>query len=114
MDDLHGTVITIKRIRSGQPRAYADSVDEAIIFCFQPNVLTTNAPLLRTITKPIAEYLARLFVSDWSPEPKFLESRLNFLEPVPNPCGLEEYKNRLGEEVRASAWHVKITHPYCD
>ena len=114
MDDLHGTIITLKRIRSGQPRPCADRVDEAIIFCFQPNILTTNGPLVRSITRSVAEQLARTFVSNWSDEPKFLESRLDYLTPVLNPCGLAEYKMRPGKELRASAWHVQITHPHCD
>lgn len=113
VDNLHGAVITIKRIRSGQPRPYADSVAEVVIFCFQPNVLTTNAPLIWTITRPIAEQLVRAFVGAWSESPKFLESRLNFLTPIRNPCGLDEPKSSDGEE-RSSAWHVQITHPYCD
>ena len=55
LEDLHGIVVTIKRIRSGQPRPYADSVDEAVIFCFQPNMWTTNGPLVCSITRPQAE-----------------------------------------------------------
>ena len=89
VDNLKGTIISIQRIRSGQPRPYADSIDEALIFCHQPNAMTTNAPLVRTITRKDAELLARMFVGQWTDEPKFLESRLELLEAAPNPCGLE-------------------------
>lgn len=114
IDGLHGTIISIQRIRAGQARPYADSVDEALIFCHQPNVMTTNAPLLRVITRKDAEAIARIFVGSWSDNPQFLETRLESLTPEPNPCGLEECKGRTGDEVRSSCWRVVLRSPYND
>lgn len=123
MDSLHGTVVSIQWIRSGQQRAYADSVYEALIFCHNPNVLTTNAPQLRTITEDDAKALARIFVRTWSDDPTaFLASTLDFVRPERNPCGLEEreigtplagYKGPP-QPLRSSCWRVQITAPYCD
>jgi hypothetical protein len=115
VDDVRGTVVTIQRIRSGQSRPYADSVDEAIIFCHQPNSLTTNAPMVRSITRDEAKTLARIFVGKWTePVTHGLDTKLEVLEPLKNPCGLEEYENRAGEEPRASTWRVVIRQPYND
>ena len=110
MDNLRGTVITIKTIRHGQARAYADSIYEAIIYCYQPNVLTTNAPLPRYITKEEAKVLARLFVHDWSDTPKFGEPSLGFLGPEQDPCGLA-VSMPLD---KSSCWRVIVTRPYLD
>lgn len=116
IDGLRGTIISIERIRSGQAKPYADSVDEALIFCHQPNVFSNNAPGMRTITRKQAETLARTFVSNWKDEPVFLDSRLECLEPAPNPCGVVEtkYQSRADEEVRSSCWRVVVRHPYND
>ncbi len=115
IDNMHGTVIGIKRIRSGQARPYADSVDEAIIFCHQPNSLTTGAPLVRLLSKDDARALAQIFVGKWSDDPKFLETRLTTLEPVANPCGLEEHRGEYAEDRGLhAAWRVVITSPYTD
>lgn len=114
MDTLKGTVISIQRIRGGQPRPYADSVDEALIFCFHPNIWTTNGPCPSYIGREDAARLARLFVGGWEDDPKFLDSRLELLEPAPNPCGLKELGSMRDEKVRACCWRVIIRHPYCD
>lgn len=114
IDKLRGTIVSIERIRSGQPRPYADSVDEAIIFCHRPNLFATNGPGICGITRKEAETLARIFVTNWSDEPKFLDSRLELLAPTPNPCGLDEYKSDFDKETRACAWRVIVRHPYND
>lgn len=119
VDNLKGTVITIETIRHGQAGAYQDSFYEAKIFCHSPNVYTTNGPLIRTINEQQAKTLARIFVSDWSDEPKFLASRLSFIRPLPNPCGLAEYSAEIGSEsvsgeIRSSCWHVLVISPYND
>ena len=111
MDNLRGTVITIKTIRHGQARAYADSVYEAVIYCYQPNVLTTNAPLPRYITKETAKVLARLFVHDWADTPKFGEPSLEFLGPEPDPCRLVTSPMPLD---KSSCWRVVVMQPYLD
>lgn len=114
VDGLKGCVITIETIRHGQPRPYADSFYESRIFCHQPNVMTTNAPLLRTITRKQAELIARIFVSDWTDNPQFLDTRLEFLKAEPNPCGLEESKYKHDTEERSSCWRVCVRQPYND
>jgi hypothetical protein len=112
MDGLYGTVISIETISAGQGSRYADSVYEARIFCHQPNVLTTGAPLLRCIDEATARQLAKAFVRWWPDIPEFLSSYLEYIKPETNPCGLAEYK--LREDGRSSCWHVKIVQPYCD
>lgn len=114
LDNLKGTVVSIQRIRAGQQGAYQDTVYESIIFCHQPNCLTTNAPLLRSITRDEAKAIARVFVGRWKDDPVFLDARLETLEPLPNPCGLEEFKPREGQEERSSTWRVVIREPYND
>ena len=115
IDSLKGTIVSIEIIRRGQSRPYTDSIDEALIFCHQPNVLTTNAPFVRTITREQAKVLARIFVGSWEETPKYaFESRLELLKPTPNPCDLDEQnKSSFNEnEDRASCWRVVIRHPY--
>jgi len=112
LEGMHGTVIAIEMIQTGQPSRYADSVYEARIFCHQPNVLTTSAPMLRCIDEATARQLAKAFVRWWSDDPGFLGARLASIHPEPNPCGLTEYK--LMEDGRSSCWRVKIVQPYCD
>ncbi len=117
IDSMRGVVISIERIRSGQPRPYADSVRESLIFLHQPNSFTTNAPMVRSITEEEARVLAKIFVGSWVEDRKHgLESRLDFIRPEKNPCGLEEYSNAGGEgkPIRSSCWRVQITEPYCD
>ena len=113
MDDLSGTVVAIQRIRSGQAGPYQDTIDEAVIFCYRPNLFTTNGPGAYGITLEEAKTLARIFVGNWSDNPQFLESRLEFLRPEMNPCGLEQTKiaHVTG---RSMCWRVRIRKPYCD
>ena len=113
IDRLKGVVISVEHIRSGQQRAYGDSVYESLISCHIPNSLTTNAPNVRTITRAQAEQLARIFVRDWEDNPKFLEARLVSLTPEPNPWGLKEYSTQLPEE-RSACWRVIVREPYND
>lgn len=95
IDSLQGTIVSIERIRSGQSR------------------------LVCTITREEAKVLIRMFVGSWEEKPLYskwaFESRLELLEPAPNPCGLEEYKDRSKPDGdRASCWRVVIRHPYTD
>lgn len=116
IDDLRGVVIGIQHIHGGQPRPYADSIYESVIFLHQPNALTTGAPLTRSITEAEARALARIFVRGWSDDPQFLQPYLEFIRPEPNPCGLEDYgaTKRPGDPVRSCCWRVRVVEPYCD
>ena len=114
VDKLKGTVITVQTIQHGQPRPYADSAYEAVIACHQPNVMTTNAPSFRTLTRDEALALARIFVHDFSEDggQHGMGARLVRCSPDKNPFGItEEFKPGEG---RAYAWRVLITQPYCD
>lgn len=112
IDNVHGTIIAIETLRSGQSKPYADSVDEALIFVHSPNVYTTNGPVLRRISREQAILLARMFVSNWSDKPVFLDSRLEYLEPEPNPCNIKDSAKDVPGV--AACWRVRIRHPYND
>jgi hypothetical protein len=114
MDSIKGTVVSIKTICSGQPRPYADSVYEAVIFCHQPNSLTTNAPNLRVIDSEQAKAIARIFVHHWDDTPaNWASSRLSFIRPEPNPCGIEEHKSHTDRGLH-SCWRVQVISPFTD
>ena len=114
IDNLKGTIISIERIRSGQQGAYGDSIEEALIFAYQPNVLTTNSPLARTLTRDQAATLTKMFIGTWKDNPEFLDTRLEKLEPEHNPCSLREYVSQKVGEVRSCCWHVILRTPYND
>jgi len=119
VDDLHGTIVTIKTIQCGQTRPYADSVYESLIFCFQPNVYTTNGPCGRQIDEAAARMIARLFVRDWGEhETPYLGGYLSFIRPEKDPAELDEKVKRgyLGDNdvVRSSCWRVRVIMPFCD
>lgn len=114
IDNLRGVVISVQTIRAGQPRAYADSIYEALIFCHRPNVFTTGAPAMAFITEEEAKSLAKIFVHRFEDTPKFLEPRLVSIKPEKNPCGLDESSTLFNWEGRAPCWRVVINQPYCD
>ena len=106
IDRVKGTVVSVELIHAGQPRPYADSVYEALIFCHQPNSKTTNAPHVRTIDIEEAKAIARIFVHGFDDTPAdWASPKLEFIRPEPNPCGLEEYASHE----RHSCWRVRIT-----
>ena len=113
VDGLKGTVITIQTIRHGQPRPYADSYYEALIACHNPNVMTTNSPGFRTLTKEDALALARIFVHEYTEDggQYGMGARLVSCTPQPSPFGVMKFKP---QEDRAYAWRVLITQPYSD
>jgi hypothetical protein len=111
VDGLKGTVITIERIRSGQSAPYADAIYESLIFCHQPNTLTTNSPIARVIDIDQAKAIAKIFVHAWDDEPKNWASPvLEFIRPEPNPCGLDLVE-RNGFHC---CWRVRIRLAYTD
>lgn len=133
VDDLRGVIVTVKTIRSGQPRPYADTVYESLIFCYRPSVLTTGGPVNCPINRKQAEQLVRIFVSDWDDEPKFLDPRLELLRPEPDPCGLDKpytltkygshllarkpvdpVENTPVDDTSSNCWRVVVRWPYCD
>lgn len=112
MDRLKGTVISVNVIHSGQTGPYQDSLYEAVIFCHLPNSLTTNAPLVRTISEEQAKTIARIFLCDFSDNPEdWASPRLVYVRPEKNPCGLEENSDyfRMGYH---SCWRVQIHRAY--
>lgn len=112
MDSLKGTVVSIQSISAGQRGPYADSVYEAVIFCHQPNSLTTNAPLTRVINIEQAKAIAKIFVHDFDETPKNWSSpQLTSIRPEPNPCGLTESKEH-SDKGRHSCWRVQIVLPF--
>lgn len=114
MDSIKGTVVSIQTISAGQPRPYADSVYEAVIFCHQPNSLTTNAPNTRVINIEQAKAIARIFVHHWDDTPEnWASSRLSFIRPEPNPCGLEEWQGHSDIGLH-SCWRVQVVSPFTD
>lgn len=114
VDELKGTVIAVKTISAGQPRPYADAVYESQIFCFQPNVFTTNGPCARLIDEVQARQLARIFVRDWGEHEKpYLGGYLSFVRPEKDPAGFSDsYKPQPGDTVRSSCWRVRVVLPY--
>jgi hypothetical protein len=118
-DEMRGTMIGVKVLSSGQPRPYADSVTDAIIYCVQPNVLTTNAPVSRVISRDVAKELARIFLCasattlKESSEAGAYETRIDRLTPQPDACGLEEHAAHTAKGL-SSCWRVVIRSPYCD
>ena len=124
IDRLSGTVISIETIRHGQPRPYADSEYEAIIFCHRPNMWTTNGPCPTRITEEEARWLAKRFVLDWDDSNKTgWGPQLQFIRPEKDPCGLDvkdEAERVLakhmsaGESVKSCCWRVRIVEPYSD
>ena len=114
MDSLRGTVITIERIRSGQPRPYADSVGEYRIALHQPNVLTTNSPMIRLIDEESAKAIARVIVLDFpkTDNPKdWWSTKLDYFRAEKNPWGLDEGSK---EDGASACWHFQMTTPYTD
>lgn len=111
VDSLKGTVITIERIHSGQPTPYKDAIYESLIFCHQPNTLTTNSPIPRVINIDHAKAIARIFVHGFEDTPKDWASPiLEFIRPEPNPCGLD-LNERNGFHC---CWRVRIRLAYTD
>lgn len=114
---MKGTCVAIQTIRHGQPRPYADHEYESLIVCFQPNSLTTNAPMPRVIDVEQAKTLAQLFVHPFiektSDPEKWAHAQLQYIRPEPNPCGMEdgEYNKKNG---RSSCWRVFIKSAYTD
>ena len=106
---LRGTVVAVKTLRAGQPRAYADSEWESLIFTYLPNVYTTGGLVPRWITAVEAEALARKFVHEFSDSPGPFQARLVRLEPAP-------FLSREAEAPSGTAycWRVVIRQPYCD
>ena len=114
MDSLKGTVVSIQSISAGQPRPYADSIYEALIFCHQPNSLTTNAPNLRVIDIEQAKAIARIFVHHWDDTPaNWASANLGFIRTEPNPCGMEEWKVHTDKGLH-SCWRVQVILPFTD
>ncbi len=114
IDKVKGTIISVETIRSGQSGPYQDTVYEALIFCHQPNVMTTNSPLVRLIDIEQAKAIARIFVCNFEDEPKTWASpTLNFICPEPNPCGLREHEVHA-EKGLYPCWRVCVTMAYTD
>lgn len=118
-DEMRGTMIGVKILSSGQARPYADSVTDAIIYCVQPNILTTNAPISRVISRDDAKELARIFLCasakaiKESSEAGAYDTRIDSLTPVADACGLEEHASHKAKGL-SSTWKVVIRTPYCD
>ena len=114
IDKLKGTVISVQQIRAGQAGPYQDTVYEALIFCHQPNLLTTNAPGVRVINIEQAKAIARIFVCNFADVPEnWASPKLEFIRPEKNPCGLEESEN-LTKQGLHSCWRVKLTLAFTD
>jgi hypothetical protein len=91
--------VTVERLRAGQPRAYADSVYEAILrvewvpyFLNQPEEW---APA--QFEESVIKRYVRALVHEFSDKPEFLEPSLTMLK-----------KEATG------VWHAIVTQPYCD
>lgn len=111
VDSLKGTVITIERIHSGQSAPYKDAIYESLIFCHQPNTLTTNSPIPRVINIDQAKAIARIFVHGFEDTPKdWASPTLEFIRPEPNPCGLD-LTERNGFHC---CWRVRVRSAYTD
>lgn len=111
VDGLKGTVVTIETIRTGQSAPYKDAIYESLIFCHQPNTLTTNAPIIRSINLDQAKAIAKIFVHSFEEPPAdWASPTLEFIRPEPNPCGINEGE-RDGFH---SCWRVRIRLAYTD
>ena len=86
--------ITIKHIRSGQPRAYADSCYESVI-TFSGGTLGKWTPPEMTV-KALAQVLVRSFV-----------------EPKDSKCWVDSVLKEIKEE-SPGVWRIVIVEPYMD
>lgn len=111
VDSIKGTVVTIERIHSGQSGPYQDSIYESLIFCHQPNSLTTNAPTVRFIDIEQAKAIAKIFVHRFEEPPaNWASPTLEFIRPEPNPCGMP-VRERNGFHC---CWRVRVRLAYSD
>jgi hypothetical protein len=109
IDGLKGTVISVQSIRAGQAAPYQDTVYESLIFCHQPNVMTTNSPSIRIIDIEQAKAIARIFVCNFDDTPKdWASPKLQFIRPEANPCGLKELDAHKDQGLY-SCWRVRVT-----
>lgn len=90
--------VDVRTIRSGQPRAYADSFYEADLV-FSNWWISTTGPRKGTWCPPeaVVRALAEILVRDFSDTPLLLDARLEKIE-----------------RVAPDTWRVLIREPYCD
>ncbi len=109
MNNLHGSVYTVKTIRYGQARPYADHVIEAIIYAYRPNVWTTNGPAPGWLTREDAIALARMTFGDFKMESGW-DRYLERLSPVDDPCQAPTN----GPTGKYPSWRIILKTPSTD
>lgn len=110
------TRITITVVRSGQPRAYADT-ERVVKVTFERDdwrkPSETNLGAMYLNAKVAEEYISQLPLSGYvatreKDRSHGLEPYLDYLKPV-NPVAISH-----AEEVTASIWEFRVVSPYCD
>ena len=111
---MSSKIIKIETIRSGQPRAYADSFYEANISMKADGALLNGASYYHTMSRDTVLTLTRLFVHDFSDSNEWHVPKLKCCEAIgPTPEMVQESHPKWHPK-KESRWHVLIVQPYLD
>lgn len=107
--------VIIEHLQGGQPRAYADSVYEAIISIRVEGMLTNGGVFYRDMSQPRVEQIVALFVRPFARPPKDAWSPvLEVCEPTGPTTEMVEESHPKWKPKKESRWRVVVRQPYCD
>lgn len=107
-------IIEIEHIRSGQPRAYADSVYESKIIIRVEGTLLNNGIFYRELNINLVKQLTQMFVRPFKETKGFLEPYLELCEPIGPTKEMIEKAHPKWVPKENSRWRVIVVEPYSD
>ena len=102
------TIVKIRHLAAGQPRAYADSMYVAEISCERHGVYTDGRVVERALTEKEVKELARLFVCKFDDEPA------TWASPIWHGPGVIGESREVNGVIVAKKWRVTIRMAYTD
>lgn len=108
-------VIEIETVRSGQPRAYADSEDEAIITARREGVLMGNSIFYMELKEETVKTITREFFRPFKDKPETpFDAKLVMCKAIGPTEEMRAAAHPRWAPGQKSRWRVVVREPYCD